>query len=610
MPSEAVPVTFDKIPLTGTAFTGGTGTWLSLLDRRLGAQIAVETGPATVRAASSAAGGSVIVTPFTSEPARGKGEFTATGRFNTRFASADTGRDAHARIAGGYEDFGAIAAGSVAFTDTRMNGAQEDLPYSSYENYSAFFTGDWAITRDSGNWWHTAVGYLFAQSHNTADLTLLSSETPVVDIYDRSAHLAWGRLSMALLARALSGDLTLFYQHASEEVDSVKVPLPTITYRPDTRDRTRVNTIGISANFTAQLIPDTFDLRYGALYTHDLLAADHYIRTGTDTSLTSGGYSLLPDESSTDHFSGYLHGTYELLPPTGAHRLAAVAGYRFDGNTFRAPARDETPAVKATVPGHGAEAGLVYTWRENFGAALTYGHGTRTATLREAASYGIRTGLFFVPNGNLAPETSDTLDLTLRTKTKHLTVRVSGFATSLNDRIALARVLWNGRSTADGTPIVGYVNIGRALIWGISAEEAFTTPFGLSLIGGATYLWGEEKRKDHTIAVLETIPPLLWHLALRWEAPEPSEYRGFAEVAIRASTDTRSAAKGGIITVPAVLPLTGPWQTLAVRGGFIFDDNIRVILSVENLLDRTYRPALASIDGSGISAVLSLDAEF
>ncbi len=609
MPSEAVPIIFANIPLSGTVFTGGTGAWLSLLDRRFGTETSISTVPATVATAAGATGGAIIVSPFTTDAVRGVNEFTPTGRFNTRFSSADTGRDAHARLAGGYGDFGAIAMGSVSFTDTRTNGARQEQPFSAYENYGAFFTGDWEVARTSGSRWHTSVGYLFAQGSNTADTSTFTDDLPAVHFYDRSAHLAWGRLAMALPASGIEGTFTVLYQNSSENTDTLRSSTPFLVRRTDDRDELMGHTIGIQTDFVAHIIPERFDLFYGALYSHDLITARRYTSLDTASGLVESGVPILSDGASSDRTTGYVRGTYELLPPMGSHRVLTTLGYRFDALTLRAPEREEIPAVKNTDPGHGIEAGILYRWRENFGTALTYGHGTRAATLREAASYGMRNGLFLVPNGGLDPETSDTLSLTLSGKTKRISALLCGFVTYLDHRIALAPALWNGLSTKDGYPVAAYQNSDRSLIWGISAEQRLSLPIGLSITGGATYLWGEEKHEG-TVVFLETIPPLLWRIVVRWDSEETAEYRGFAELALRGSTDTR-AEKRTIVTDPSFdAAHGGPWQTVTLRGGFVFEDYIHVILALENLLDRQYRPVLSSIDGPGIQAVLSLDAEF
>ncbi len=607
--SEAIPVLFSGIPLSGTVFTGGTGAWLSLLDRRFGLETSVSTTPATVEAAAGAIGGAIVVSPFTTDGVRGADEFTPTGRFNTRFSSADTGRDAHARLAGGYGDFGALAMGSVSFTDTRINGSREEQPYSAYENYGVFFIGDWALARSSGDRWHTSVGYLFAQGNDAADLTAFTLDKPSVHFYDRHAHLVWGRLAMTLPSNGIEGAFILSYQNSFEGADTLRTALPSLTRRSDERDETTGHTAGAQADFTAHLIPERLDLHYGVLYAHDWVIARRYTRTDPVPGFERSGIPILSDDASSDRITGYVRSTYELLPPSGIHRISATAGYRFDAFTFRTPGRENIPSVRITEPGHGVEAGFAYIWRENLGAALVYNHGTRAATLREAASYGMRNGVFLVPNNDLDPETSDTLSLSLSGKTKQLAASLSGFATSLTNRIAVTPALWNGLSTKDGYPVAAYQNGERALMWGISSEERLSLPVGLSIMGGATYLWGEEERED-TISFIDTSPPLLWRIAVRWESEKDSEYRGFAEVALRGSTDARSAKRATVGDPVFRTSEEGPWQTLTVRGGFLFDNYIQVILSIENLFDRQYRPVLSSIDGPGIQAVLSLDAEF
>ena len=603
MPSESVPIIFDGIALGGTVFTGGTGTWLSLLDRRLAERVTVKNGPDTTTASTTAAGGSVTITPFSTAPVRGNAELGAAGRFNTRFSSADTDRDAHARIAVGYGNFGALAAGSVAFTDMRMNGAGNEEPYSPFENYGAFFTGDWAFSRASGSAWHLSVGYLFAGMNDAADTTArqVPGETPdTVQLYDRSAHVAWGRLGMSLPASDLTGIFTVSYQNAVESIQTAFMADGRSIWRAREQEDTTGHTAGIAIDFIADVVPQLFSLRYGGAYYHDFIMVKHQERMDATSPLIGRGVAGLPDDSASDRFAGYLTGELDLISGDGPHQLTATAGYRFEGATLRAPQRGDINAINFTEPGHGFEAGIVYGWRKNLDLALTYGHGTRAPTLREAAYYGIREGFFFVPNGRLDAETTDTLDLTMRGRTKWLTASISGFTTYINDRIGKVRAEWNGADELQRFPVAGYANTGQALIWGITATEKLKFPFGLAITGGATYLWGEERLKNDDIVPLDHIPPLLWDIALRWDSFEPGEYQGFAEIAFRAATDPRPEQERDATA----------WQVLTLRGGLAFDEYIRVILTLENLLDRDYRTFQAGINGPGINAVLSLDADF
>jgi hypothetical protein len=611
MPSGSVPVIFDGIPLGGTVFTGGTGAWLSLLDRRLAERITVTNGPDTVLGSAAAAGGSVTIQPFTSAVVRGTPELVATGRFNTRFSSADTDRDAHARIAAGYGDFGALAAGSVAFNDARVNGARTEEPFSALETYGAFFAGDWVATRDAGNIWHLNFGYLFGGMGAAADTTALAYPTDAPDtvsLYDRMAHVAWGRLFMGIPDSALQGTITLSYQNAFERADTLFIGNGRSIWHPQEREETTGHTAGLDIDFTAGVVPGFLTLKYGGQYYRDFIGTAHFERTDT-VPLARTGIAAIPDGSTYDRFSGHILGEFELLSAGGPHRLKATAGYRFEGSALRAPFRDDIHAVNLTDPGHAAEASLSYSWREALGAALTYGHGTRAPSLREAAYYGICDGLFIVPNGGLDPEMTDTADLTLRGQTKRLSLSLSGFATHIADRIGRVSASWGNLREINGFPVAGYVNTGRALIWGITSGGKLTTPFGLTVSAGATYLWGEERLKNDAVAPLDHIPPLLWNTSLRWSSLAPGAYQGFAELTVRGSTG--SGPREGIAagTVDPSFRMYG-WQSVTVRGGFVFDEYIRVIVAIENLFDRYYRPYQAGIAASGISGTLSFDAEF
>lgn len=614
MPSEAVPVIFDGIALSGTVFTGGTGAWLSLLDRRLAQSVTVSAGPDTVSAGSAAAGGSITLHPFTTAPVRGKEEFTATGRFNTRFSSADTGRDAHARLAAGYGDFGAIAAGSVAFNDMRTNGAGIEEPFSAFENYGAFFTGDWAFTRASGSSWQLSLGYLFGGLDHAVDTNaVLSDDSPATfERYERAAHVAWGRLAMDLPAAELKGIFTLSYQNTFEAVENSFSGLggDRLQWRARERTETTGHTAGIDIDFTADITPRLFTLRYGGEYYHDFIGMAHFERTDVAAELIGRGTAPLPDDSSADRFAGYLTGLFDLLPSDSPHHLIATAGYRFEGATIRAPERPGLPAINITEPGHAVEARIAYDWRGNLGGTLTYAHGTRAATLREAAFYGIHDGLFLVPNGGIEPETADTIDLTLRGGNKRLAATFGGFATYINERIGRVLASWNGAEKMSGFPVAGYANTGRALVWGLTATGKAVLPAGLSLNGGITYLWGEEELKNKELRPLDHIAPLLWNAAFRWDSFQPGQYQGFAEIAVRGSTGPRPEKMVQIGDTAAPSVDREAWQMLTVRGGFVFDEYIRVTLALENLLDRDYRPYLAGMNAPGINAVLSVDAEF
>jgi outer membrane receptor protein involved in Fe transport len=218
------------------------------------------------------------------------------------------------------------------------------------------------------------------------------------------------------------------------------------------------------------------------------------------------------------------------------------------------------------------------------------------------------TGRYFtVPNGELGPEKSDTLELVARLRLWRMTASVSGFATFLDDFVKRVPCTWEGQAQVGGKDVVHNINGSSGLLLGTEAELRIDLGLGLSSTASLAYARGDEHVEGGPDVPLTRIPPLFGGARLRWDAPRWGSWQGFAETYARGAleqdrlslidkTDTRIPPGG-----------TPGWWTLNAAVGATLDRWLRLGLRVENILDEGYKYHGSGIYAPGTNAILYVE---
>lgn len=247
-----------------------------------------------------------------------------------------------------------------------------------------------------------------------------------------------------------------------------------------------------------------------------------------------------------------------------------------EDNPALAPVRVERVSVSPKL-------GLSWQLREGLTAWAQYAHGFRAPPF-EDVNIGLDIPQFNIralPNPDLRPETSDSVELGLRFAGRVVAGSASVFHSRYEDFIeSRVRI---GVDPETGTTLFQSRNVASAEVWGAEAtldadlSAAFGLPPGWSARFAAAYARGDDLERRQP---LDSIEPLRGVLALRYDAPGG---RAGADLALTATAGQDRIADGPVPQARpggfAVLDLTGYWRItpqLTLRAGLM------------NLADRSY----------------------
>jgi outer membrane receptor protein involved in Fe transport len=128
--------------------------------------------------------------------------------------------------------------------------------------------------------------------------------------------------------------------------------------------------------------------------------------------------------------------------------------------------------------------------------------------------------------------------------------------------------------------------------------------------GQASYAWGEEYRDGGDSVPLSRIPPLFGLAALRYDVSLPDRWRGFIETYGRWALKQERLSPEDESDVRIPDGGTPGWWTWNARVGLSGQGHHRLVLAVENLLDRQYKYHGSGVYAAGTNAIASYEASF
>ena len=598
----------DGVRLNNSVYRTGPLQYLNLVDAMSLERIEVLRGPGSVLYGSDAMGGVIRLFPLGSLWRDATGT-ELTAEVAGVAGSADDQRSGHARLGVAREGLRALVGGTMrSFDDLEAGPGVGRQVYTGYDQSSASARLAYRVQDGALAGWTVTAAWLWTLLSDAGRTDKLY-DARSLQFYDNDDHLAWLRLSAPLPAIGSEAELTLSYQGFFERKDTIALRDDLVAEVSTTRDETRADTLGLDLQWTTRWLESRLRLLGGGTWYRDWVDAERWFRRG------AAPFALRPDPglppgSTYDNYGAWLMVEGEPWVGEGGHELRLAAGYRLHGMVGQAPARDELPAVDESYLGHVFLGSVRYAWADRLTAAATFSQGFRGPNLSEAVLLGDTGKFFHIPNPELGPERSDTVELLLRGRVWRLTLGVTGYVSLLHDLIRREPTTWRGATEVGGKPVAWDVNGGEGTLWGVEPELELALPAGFALAGSLAWTWGEEELDDGGTVPLTRIPPLFGRATARWAAPWAGSLRGFVELYVLAAgkqdrlspedeTDAR-IPEGG----------TPGWTTLNLRAGIeaAGDGELRVTLDARNLLDETYKYHGSGVYGPGASVVLSLAA--
>ncbi len=182
----------------------------------------------------------------------------------------------------------------------------------------------------------------------------------------------------------------------------------------------------------------------------------------------------------------------------------------------------------------------------------------------------------------IAPEQTTQLDIGLQYRSARLDAWVSAYAGRIDDYI-----LFSYMSGGMMGMMSSVANV-DARVRGAEAGVEFRPREGWKLGATLAHAWGEVRHAG----ALPQMPPLEARLTAAYEGP-----RWSAGVLLRAVAEQdRVALDQGNVVGRDLGPSAG-FATLALNGGYRFNDQVRLIAGIDNVFDRTYSEHL-NLSGS------------
>lgn len=596
----------DGVRLNNSVYRTGPVQYLNLVDALSLERVEVLRGPGSVLYGSDAMGGVIRLFPVGSLWTDADG--TALSATLTGIAgSADDQRTGHARLGLAHRGLRALVGATLrSFGDLEAGPGVGRQVHTGYTQASASARLAYRVEDGALAGWTVTTAWLWTRLSDVGRTDKLF-DARSLQLYDNDDHLLYLRLAAPLPSIDSDAELTLSYQGFFERKDTIAMQDDLVTEVSTTRDDTLVDTLGLDLQWTTRLLENRLRLLGGGTWYRDWVDAERRYRAG------AAPLELRPDPgfpagSTYDNYGVWLMLEGEPWVGDGGHELRLAAGYRLHGMAGRAPARDGLPEVDESDLGHVAFGSVRYVWADRLTAAATFSQGFRAPNLAEAVLLGDTGKYFHIPNPDLGPERSDTIELLVRGRLWRLTLGAAGYVSLLHDLLRREETTFRGATEVGGKPVAWDVNGGEGTLWGVETELALELPAGFSLAGNLAWAWGEEELPAGGTMPLTRIPPLFGRVAARWASPWAGPLRGFVELyVLAAGTQDRLSTED---EKDARIPDGGTpgWTTLNFRAGLEAADDLRLTLDGRNLLDETYKYHGSGVYGPGASVVLSVTA--
>ena len=257
------------------------------------------------------------------------------------------------------------------------------------------------------------------------------------------------------------------------------------------------------------------------------------------------------------------------------------------------------------------EVGLVYRATEGVSLRARAAQAFRAPNIYDLTLVGDVPGGIALPNPDLSPERSYTLEMGASWNRGNVSTELTVFRIDIDDLLERTFGTFQGQSVygPDRLPILTIQNVGTATIDGIEGAYSGGLPAGGQLNLSASWTLGDAVvARDGELGEepLSRVPPATVSYRMRWPLPWGRrsawvEYFGKvageqARLGFRDQIDSRIEDGG-----------TPAFRVHSIRGGAAWSDSLRISAGLENLFDQLYRVHGSGIDAPGRHIFLRLD---
>jgi hemoglobin/transferrin/lactoferrin receptor protein len=639
----------DGIRFSNSTFRTGPNQYLSMLDPSSFARMEVLLGPGSVLYGADALGGVLQFFPADFVHEQGFG-----ARGGLRFASADLSTSGWADASWRNDSFGVLAGGALRNFGTLTAGGGVEQPLSDYQQGAWHLRARYQPT-DTLTLDLTWLGARLNDAMRLDEVRRLSSGINRIRRYDNQDDIGWldarwRPKRMALRELRLAGALHRTHETSyqvrctmdaalagmSDCIDAVDTWRDAPTAQPGTpiaRQDEATDTV-LTPGGLVEAHFDFWNKRIrsvvGADAWFDAVDSSKRERRADKNDwawkdLTRGNFS---DGSAYATGGAFAHADADVAK-WGAKSVVAGAGARLTHVTASAQDVPSIGDVDYDHTGAVATADLKYLHGETFMLYGNFAQGFRAPNLQESTVLGNTGSKFEIPNANLKPETSNTVELGGRVQAGAVALHLAGFVSWLQDVIderTVPEAEWKAMGIAADdvgtTPVIQRVNSTKGLFKGAELTLQGGPWWQVTPWARASWVEGDLTDAAGLESPARRIPPALGSAGVRYALPRD---RGYVEVFSRfaAAQDRLHASDENDLRIcedPAhpgktykegggQCPGTPAWATVNLRAGYRWED-LHIDAALTNLTDAAYRLHGSGVNEAGIGASVSMTAEY
>jgi outer membrane receptor protein involved in Fe transport len=329
-------------------------------------------------------------------------------------------------------------------------------------------------------------------------------------------------------------------------------------------------------------------------------------RTRTTASIPDGDF---------DSYGVYAQSEWYLQPRWTLHTGGRLTHYRYRTDLFApGPGLPTTDALSVDDDALCGSAGLVWNPARDLHVSANVSNGFREPNAQDLFFNGAASVGYVLGNSGLDPEKSVSYDLGLRWGPGRFGIAANAFYSTYGDLID-AIAIATPAGYPPGQPYYQYTNISEARIWGyeVEAEARFLSRWTArgnvsDAIGDITNREAIEKLYgvSQDRAPLGSVPPIHGAVTLRWT---DARNRFWLEPGARWAWRT-SRLPLPTPGVPEFTEFKQEWIVGDLYAGALVPWGQKIMVGVRNFTDTPYKPALSSVEETGINVVGQLTTNF
>jgi hemoglobin/transferrin/lactoferrin receptor protein len=353
------------------------------------------------------------------------------------------------------------------------------------------------------------------------------------------------------------------------------------------------------------------EITYGADGQFNILnsrATEENIRTGytipTDTRYPDGDNSMNLYGVYVQHL--YKFGKGKFVLNDGIRLNATTLNSTIENNLLNLPFSEINENNQALT----GNIGLIYFPVKKVRLNLNAARGFRSPNIDDLGKVfdSFSGEMIVVPNQDLKPEYTNSVDLGIQYQDDHHLLNLYGFYTDFNNAIVLDEFQFNGSDSLlynnVMTKVFANQNKADAYLYGAGFETKIDFTDEVSFAGNVAYTFGRFAQANSAEVPLDHVPPLYGRASLSYSkelfnlefyclfngAKKLKDYNPNGE------DNLKFALANG----------TPSWYTLNLRSNFKLDNKFNLQFGIDNILDRNYRHFASGISSSGRSLIMSL----